>query len=425
MLIQKFSLTAALLLVLSLTSCSKSPEKDNPVSRRSAETILFWNEAAYNAFGGPAYQHSMMASRLNAMVHLAMHDALNGIEEKYSRWAFSGKDKKADPVTTASAAAYQVLVTELPDRKSFLDSALAQATQAIPAGEAKTKGMELGRQAALAVLAKRAGDGSAADPINPVPVSNQPGVYQAVPPFNFLFALHWERVTPFTLQSKNQFRPAPYPALNSQAYADAFNEVKETGKLNSTVRTPEQSAYASFWYEFSEAGWNRVARTAVARKQLNMLDAARLFALVDMVLADAYIAGWDAKIHYNFWRPFTAIRKADTDGNSATQADTAWQPAEPTPPIQDYPSTHSALGKAAATVLAALLGDQTPFSMTSPTAVPAGTSRSFSSFTQAANENADSRVRAGIHFRFSCDAGKELGGKIGNWALANYLQPIK
>ena len=158
---------------------------------------------------------------------------------------------------------------------------------------------------------------------------------------------------------------------------------------------------------------------------MNMLDAARLLALVDMAIADAYIAGWDAKMHYNFWRPYTAIRKADIDGNAATGVDAGWEPLEVTPPVQDYPSTHSALGNAAATVLAAVLGNHTSFSMPSPTALPSGTTRSFQSFSQAANENADSRVMAGIHFRFACVAGQKLGDDIGKWTVENHLKPLK
>lgn len=425
MLIKKLMTATMALAAIIAVSCSKNHSGDNAVSKLSAEPVLHWNEVAYQAFGGPAYQHSLMASRINAMVQLAIHDALNGIEEKYSRWAFYGKDADADPVAATASAAYHVLLNELPARKSFLDSALAGAIQESNDAAAKEKGMALGKEAAAAVIAKRANDGSVGEAFNPVPPSETPGFYQAVPPFDIAFALHWENVIPFSLQAKNQFRSAPFPALNSQAYVDAFNEVKAAGKKESPVRTPDQSAYAKFWYEFSEAGWNRVARTVVANKKLNLLEAARLLALVDMAIADAYIAGWDSKIHYNFWRPFTAIRKAGIDGNDATLADASWEPAEPTPPIHDYPSTHSALGKAAATVLAQLLGDATPFSMTSPTAFPAGTTRSFNSFSQAADENADSRVQAGIHFRFSCDAGKELGNKIGLWTVENHLKPVK
>jgi hypothetical protein len=146
---------------------------------------------------------------------------------------------------------------------------------------------------------------------------------------------------------------------------------------------------------------------------------------VDIAMADAYTAGWDSKFHYDFWRPYTAIRGAKSDGNNNTTEDLQWEPTMPTPPVQDYPSTHSALGNAAATVMATLLGDNTPFTMSSPTAAPSGGTRSFTSFSQAANENADSRVKAGIHFRFACEAGQELGNKIGNWVVANHLKPLK
>ena len=402
-----------------------SKDSPRPVSSRSAVAILQWNEIAFNAFGGTQYQHSLMASRINAMVHLAIHDALNGIEEKYSRYAFAGVDKNADPFAAAAVASYEVLVHEIPGNKKYLDSVLENALNGLKEGNAKAKGIALGKAAARAVINKRANDGSAGNPIVQIPAANNPGAYQVVAPFNFVFAPYWQDVKPFAIGKSNQFRSAPFPSLTSDKYTKAFEEVKQTGKVNSSTRTPDQTAYAKFWYEFSEAGWNRVARTVVSNQKLNMLEAARLFALVDMAIADAYIAGWDSKFHYNFWRPYTAIRNAGHDGNDATMADASWEPSEPTPPVHDYPSTHSALGNAAATVLALLLGDNTAFSMTSPTAYPAGTIRSFNSFSQAANENADSRVRAGIHFRFSCEAGQEMGNKIGAWTVANCLKPIK
>jgi len=425
MLGKKIFIALLLLAVFGFMSCTKSSASENPVSSQSNATVLYWNEVSYNAFGGVQYQHSLMASRINAIMHLAIHDALNGIEEKYSRYAFTGKDAKADPLAAAASAAHTVLLKETPDRKGFLDSALMQSLAAIKDGDAKTRGIAFGKEAALAVMAKRGNDGATGDVIGQIPPSSQAGVYQPVPPFNFLFAPHWENVKLFSLSKKDQFRSKLYPSLTSSEYTTAFNEVKEAGKLNSAVRTPDQTAYAKYWYEFSEAGWNRVARTVIVTKKLNLLDATRLLALVDMAIADAYIAGWDSKIHYNFWRPYTAIRKADIDGNNATAVDAAWEPSEPTPPVHDYPSTHSALGNAAATVLAKVLGDNTPFTMTSPTAVPANSSRSFQSFSQAANENASSRVMAGIHFRFSCEAGQQLGNDIGKWTVENHLRPLK
>lgn len=424
MIFKRIFFALVLIAVTGFMACSKS-SSENPVSKLPAAPVLFWNEVAYNAFGGPAYQHSLMASRINAMVHLAMHDALNGIEEKYSRYAFGGRDNTAHPIAASASAAHTILLHELPERKGYLDSALAQSLAGVADGDAKTRGISLGKEAAQALLVKRGSDGSTGEVFASIPPSTVAGIYQPVPPFNICFAPFWENVKLFSLERKDQFRSKPFPAINSPAYVAAFNEVKSVGKQNSASRTPEQTAFAKYWYEFSEAGWNRVARTVAIKKNLNMLEAARLFALVDMALADAYIAGWDSKIHHNFWRPYTAIRTAEIDDNAATEPDASWEPAEPTPPVHDYPSTHSALGNAAATVLARLLGDNTSFSMPSPTAQPAGTVRSFNSFSQAANENAESRVMAGIHFRFSCEAGQELGNKIGHWTVDTHLKPLR
>ena len=406
-------------------SCSRKNEGDRAVNELPNTVILEWNEIAFKAFDGPSYQHSLMASRINVMTHLAMHDAINAVEPVYATYAFTGKDINADPVAAAASAAHTVLVHEIPGKKDFLDSALQKTISAITDQAAKQKGIELGKQVGQAIIDARSNDGSAGDPIAQILSSATPGIYQPVPPFNILFAPQWENVKLFGLRSKDQFRSSPYPALNSAEYATAFNEVKEIGKINASVRSADQSAFAKFWYEFSEAGWNRVARTVAINKKLSLVESARLFALVDMALADSYIAGWDSKIHHNFWRPYTAIRNAANDGNDATTADAKWEPSEPTPPVHDYPSTHSALGNAAAAVLAKLLGDSTSFTMTSFTAVPAGSTRSFTSFSQAANENADSRVMAGIHFRFSCKAGQELGNQIGNWITDNHLKPLR
>lgn len=408
--------------ILSFTHRDKAGKS---IEKLSGSVVLQWNEIAFKAFDGPLYQHSLMAARINAMTHLAMHDAANAVYPRYATYKFKERDAAADPIAAVTTAAYTVLVHEIPAKKNFLDSAWQQSLALIKKTEAKRRGIALGKKAAQAILDDRAKDGAAADPLGQIAPSTAPGVYQAVPPFNIVFAPHWENVKLFSLHTKDQFRPGPHPALNSAEYAAAYNEVKEKGKLNSTVRQADQTAYAKFWYEFSEAGWNRVARTAIINKKLNLLDAARVLALVDMAMADAYTAGWDAKFHYNFWRPYTAIRNAESDNNEATASEKNWEPSEPTPPVHDYPSTHSALGNAGATVLARLIGDNIPFTMTSFTAIPSGSTRPFKSFSQAANENADSRVMAGIHFRFSCEAGQELGNKIGHWTVDNYLKPVK
>lgn len=421
------------LITLSLLSVWQIACKDNPsdpvkeLEQYSNQIILDWNLAAYDAMGGnsPAYQHTHLASRINAMTHIAMHDALNAIAPRYQTYAFHQKNSEADPIAAVATAAYEVLVNQVPAQKTMLDGRLATSLATIPEGSAKTQGIELGKKAAAAIIALRQNDGAFQDPISVPAGTNQPGEYQVVPPFNFVFAPFWKTMQTFSLQKPEQFRIVPQPLLTSQAYEEGFNEVKRIGQKDSPHRSAEQSAIAKFWYEFSEIGWNRVTRTAATDKKLDILTTARLFALVNMALADSYTAGWDSKFHYNFWRPYTAIRSADLDGNENTIADPNWEPAEPTPPVQDYPSTHSALGNAAATVLTAVLGENVGFTMTSTTAQVPGSMRTFYNFLEAADENAESRVLAGIHFRFSCVKGQELGNQIGKWTVEHHLKPVE
>ncbi|WP_206513019.1 vanadium-dependent haloperoxidase [Larkinella soli] len=425
---KKLTLCSLILSLLMLLACNRSDgvgvgEKQPKLAGYSNEVILNWNVMAFEAMGGVTYQHSLLASRINAMVHLAMHDALNGITGSYQTYALKRRDTDADPIVAAATAAHEVLVVSFPDKKAKLDSALTRSLAGIQTGSRFDRGVTLGKEAGTAILNLRKDDGALLDPIAPVTPSSRPGEYQAVAPMPFLFAPFWKQMKPFGLSKPDQFRVGPQPALNSREYTDAFNEVKQLGDLKSKTRSTDQTNYGKFWYEFSEIGWNRVARVVAADRKLDLLSTARLFALVNIAMADSYTAGWDSKFHYNFWRPKTAIQAAETDGNPATAADPQWEPLMPTPPVQDYPSTHSTLGNAAAVVMAQLLGDNVSFTMTSNTADPSNPKRSFTSFSQAAKENADSRVMVGIHFRFSCNAGLDLGAKVGQWTVSNYLKP--
>ena len=388
-----------------------------------ATAVLEWNVTAYEAMG-ENYQHVLNAARVNAMTHLAIHDAVNAVQPLYKTYALKEKDPGADVHAAIAQAAYTVLSATCPAQQLLLDEKLARALAPISDGDARERGIALGRKAAEAILKMRAVDGSEKDPIAPLKASSTPGMYQTVPPFDFVFAPHWAQMKSFGLARNDQFRVPPPPALTSEAYARDFNEVLRYGAKESAVRSSDATFYAKFWYEFSEIGWNRITRVVTKDKQLSLPEAARLFALVNMALADSYIGGWDSKLFYNCWRPYTAIRQAAIDGNDQTAAVTDWEPLMPTPPIHDYPSTHSALGNAAATVLTLLVGDHIPFTMTSTSAVPAGSTRTLKSFMQAADENADSRVMAGIHFRFATRAGQELGNKIGAWTVKQYLQKL-
>jgi len=397
------------------------PDRKVPFSQVSNASIIQWNAIAMETMQGPAY-NPLLASRVMAMVHLAMHDALNGISPVYETYALHREDKKADPVAALSAAAHTVLIASFPDKKDQLAVALQEAVKNVKPGNAKERGLALGIDAGSAILALRQDDGAFSDPVGKVTNAELPGLYQVTPPLPFLYAPFWTKMKTFALTSPDQFRIPAMPSLTSAAYAKAFDEVKSKGAKENSTRTFEETAIAKFWYEFSEIGWNRVTVVAAHDANLDLLTTARLFALVNMALADSYTAGWDSKFHHNFWRPYTAIRKASTDSNSQTLEDAAWEPLLGTPPVHDYPSTHSVLGSAAATVLTGILGSETGFTMTSTSAEPANYTRTFKTFHQAALENGDSRVFAGIHFRFSCEAGVKQGQKIGEWTLGNALR---
>jgi hypothetical protein len=209
--------------------------------------------------------------------------------------------------------------------------------------------------------------------------------------------------------------------LDTPQYAAAFNEVKDFGQVDSGVRTPEQTLYAVWWMEFAETSVNRLARQLTTQPRLHLWQAARMFALLNMSLYDGYIAVWDSKYEYNHWRPYTAIREAADDGNPATAADPTWEPLRTTPPFPEYVSAHASGTKVAMDVLARTFGDSVSFTMATTTAPPQMPTRSFRSFSVAAAECADSRVRLGWHFRYATDAGLALGRAVAAWLDENHL----
>ena len=396
----------------------------NTLKGYSNDVILDWNRTAHKTMAGPTYD-PLVASRIQAQVHIAMHDALNNISGAYETYALKDEDKKAHPIAAAASAAHTVLVVTFPDKKNMLDSALQVSFSKIPAGNSLESGVALGIKAGNAILSEQPNEDIFQNPVGEIPVTSEPGVYQAVPPTPFVYAPFWAKVKTFSLENPSQFRVANHPTIASEEYVNDFNEVKSKGAKDGSSRTLEETSIAMYWYELSEIGWNRITLNVATEKKTDLLTTARLFALVNMALADSYTAGWDSKFYYNFWRPYTAIRTAENDGNSNTTPDIGWESLLDTPPVQDYPSTHSVLGNAAATILASLLGDNTTFTMSYPSAHPEHPNRTFNSFSSAAVENAESRVLAGLHFRFSCTSGLDLGKKIGEWTVKNHLRPVK
>ena len=422
---------ATLLAAVVLVAASLAQAADvTPHRARSAwcadrcdELVIDWNATAYQVIkASDGYSDPLHASRALAMMHLAMHDAINAARPRYATYTSSERDAASDPAIAGVSAAHDVLAALYPkQQETLLKAALDKSMVDAGLGADVVRGTALGKRVAADVLRRRAADGSGAtEAYKP---GDRPGQYRFTPGFDLVVHPQWRTVQPFALSNPGQFRVAPPPSLRSNAYTVAFNEVKSVGtKAADAKRIPDDTYLAAFWYEFSDIGWNRIARVVSRDHQQDLWQRARTFALLNAAMADAYIAGWDSKMHYDFWRPVTAIRAADTDGNPDTTADAGFTPLMVSPPVQDHPSTHSALGAAAATVLAHAFGrDHLKFTMASPSALPASPTRTFRSFSEAARENADSRVKAGIHFRFATDEGLKLGNNVGRHVAQTLL----
>jgi hypothetical protein len=380
-----------------------------------ANEALHWNRVAVQATTAAMPLDPVTESRILAIVHTAMHDALNTTEPRYQRYgASSDLAPGASGETALATAAHAALVELVPAQRRAFDLELDYSLRQIEDGQAKTRGITAGKAAAAWLLQARQDDG--ANDAGECPPGSQPGEYRPTPPdLTPAFLAGWGRVRPFALTSPMQFRPAPPPAPGSpQALAD-IEEVRAIGADKSERRSHEQSEIACYWYEPSTRGWNRIAADVGAQRGLDLWEQTRLLALVNIAMADGFIGGFEAKYHYRYWRPVTAIREA---------GDADWLSHLMTPPVPDYPSTHTVLGAAAAAVMARYFGtDFVCFSMTSG-APYSGITRRYWSFSQAARENGASRVLAGIHFTTAVDAGYRQGAEIGGWVFERVLQPV-
>jgi len=379
-----------------------------------------WNRVATDA-AMAEQMDPLNESRVFAIVHAAIHNALNALDRRYEpyRAGVMTVPIGASPEAAAAAAAHASLVGLMPARKRDFDAALAGALAQIEDKQAASAGIRVGQEVAAAVLALRRDDG-ASRTVAYTP-GKKPGDYRPTPPdFTPAALAQWGAVRPFVLARSAQFRPAPPPApASARARAD-IEEIRAIGGKASSVRTTEQSEIARYWYESSPQGWNRIAREIAASRGLDEWESARLLALVNFAMADGFIGGFEAKYHYNYWRPATAIGE-----NGRENSDSAWLPYLDTPPVPDYPSTHTVLGASAAAVLARFFGtDMVPFSMTSG-APYGGITRRFWSFSEAAHENGASRMFAGIHFASAVRAGYTQGELIGAWTYERALRPVR
>jgi hypothetical protein len=394
-----------------------------------ADVVTEWNQRAQQALL-TANTSPIVSSRVLAMVQVAVFDAVNGIKRRYAP-IHVDFDAPSGASTHAAAvqAAYAVLVKLFPSQKATLDAQREASLASIASGKAAknsrsiARGIEWGQLVADDILLWRSTDGFAPPP-PPFLGGMGAGQWRPTPP-GFLPGAgpQFAYMTPWALNSPSQFRPSGPPALTSDQYTADFNEVKIIGEKNSSTRSAEQTEIAVFWNGNTPSYWNRIAMSVAGERHTKLLKNARLLALLNVAMADAIISCWEAKYTYVFWRPVTAIQLASTDGNPDTAEDPAWTPLLITPAFPEYASGHATVSGAAAVVLGTYFGNDAAFTLTSETL--SGVVRSYTSFTQAADEANDARVYGGIHFRTACGDGRAAGNQLGSFVMANVAQSIQ
>jgi PAP2 superfamily len=399
----------ALVAALVLSSALATRANGNPVnsSNTSGAIVIAWNKELLHIVKTPGAQPATVhPTRSYAILHAAIYDAVVSITRDAPASVFSvNAPRSARADAAAATAGHDTLVALYPKWKAALDQLLASELAQIPDGAGKQQGIQVGQAVAARLIAIRADDGSAAAPQPFVP-GNQPGNYQLTPPkFAAPVFTNWGNVTPFVLNSAAQFRPGPPPAVTSQAYIQALNEVKSLGQNTSITRTADQTVIAKFWAGPIWNTWNEIAENAALAHHTNLETTAHLFAVLNLSFADSTIALYDAKYHYQLWRPVTAIRQ--TDPTWAPQAVTALDPS--------YPSAHAVMSGDAAAVLSAFFGNQDQISLTSD--VLPGVVRTFTSYNDVATEAGLSRIYAGQHTRIDIEVGSQLGQNVAQLVL--------
>lgn len=397
------------------------------VSSAKAEVVAQWNSLMLDAIRNESTAPPL-ASRNLAILHTSIHDAVNAIVPTYQPYLFSpSPGSEASPEAAAVGAAYECLAELYPAQIALFDAALNHFLANSVDTQGRAQGLVLGQMTALLTVIWRSTDGASTSV--PYIPSSEPGAWRRTPPFFRPPELpQWAYVEPFAMTNGAQFRPPGPPALISSQYAADVNQVKQLGRVNSTNRTAEQTLIARFWSDFSytvtpPGHWNQIAQNVATNRSTSVIEEARLFALLNIAMADAGICVWDAKYLYNFWRPVTAIQQADMDGNPDTEADPEWMPLLNTPAFPEYVSGHSAFSAAAAVVLAAFCGNDNVTFRVGSDSVP-GVIRTYNSFAVCAEEIAWSRIYGGIHF-YSADVdGLEAGRRIGEYVVNGFLRRL-
>jgi PAP2 superfamily len=380
--------------------------------------VVAWNQELLRILRTPGAQPATIhPTRSFAILHAAIYDAVVSTEHRGTPYLFEvSAPRGASPAAAAAQAGHDALLALYPAFATALDAQLSGELAALPDDQARRDGARVGQLSARFIVAARSDDGSTA-PARPVTNGN----YQPTPPaFAPPVFTHWSGVTPWLIDSADQFRSAPPPALTSDAYAASINEVKSIGQDTSTTRTADQTVIARFWSAPIQNYWNEITQTLVTQHQSSLFEAASVFAKVDLALADSVIAFYDSKYLYALWRPVTAIRNADTDGNPQTTADPTWTPLVTTPADPSYPGAHSVVSATAATVLAATFGDRQQLTVTSE--LLPGTTRSFDSLHAVVTEAGLSRIYAGVHTRADHEAGLRMGLRLSTFVLIRGLR---
>lgn len=394
-----------------------------PAGASAQNAVLEWNDTAQQLIVVGS-QSPIQQTRLMAIVHVAVHDAVNAITGDYEPYAGRCRTRGGvSPEAAAIGAAHRALQGTLGD-SMLLTTTFAESLAAHGLA-ADDPGVAFGASVADRILAVRANDGaaSAAYPFVP-PNAGAPGVW--VPLGTQVSLLPgWGKVTPFVLRKASQFRPAPPPPLWSRRYARDYAEILSVGARVSATRTDEQSQIAQFWLASPTALWNPILRQAVIARGDDLSSSARVMALFYLAAADASIACWNAKYVYNFWRPQPAINRGDEDGNIYTVGDPAWLPFVTTPPHPEYVSAHASNSSAMASVLRAIFGDSPGYVIEARSTTAPGVVRYWQTFTEGVREVIDARVYSGIHFRNSDEAGARLGRQVAQYVLVHALRPAR
>lgn len=392
----------------------------------AGDAVLEWNEVLLDAIRAERVAPPL-AARNMAIVHIAVYDALNVIQRIGEPYHVRGHGLRwASADAAVAAAAHKTLRALFPAQRAAFDAALVNTLADVPNGLSEWVGVALGRLVAGQILRLRSDDGATDVVVHPI--GSDLGDWQPTPPaYAPALMPQWRDVEPFAMLDGQQFRPPSPPALSSAEYAASFAEVAAVGERDSATRTPEQTEIAWFWVNGPGTAtppghWNVIAQTVAVDQGNTLAENARLFALLNIALADAAVVAWDCKYEFDFWRPVTAIRAADLDGNPATIADADWTPLVTTPPFPAYTSGHSTFSAAGAAVLAGFFGtDEIAFTVASET--PAAGDRSFSSFSEAAIESGVSRIYGGIHWDFDNVEGLATGEALGEFVVENLLEP--